>query len=76
MTAGYNTAPLSVFYNTPFYNSVTRQLTIPNVQIIGGSGTVYFVMVHYKTIVVDTTGTTTVNIRLNQVPSAEQVLNC
>ena len=77
MTSSLNTAGLAVYYNTPSYNSVSRQLTVSNVQILGGVGTVYFVIVHYKTIVVDlNTGSTTVNIKLNNAPSVEQVLNC
>ena len=71
------TAPLSVFYSTPAYNSVTKQLVVSNVQVMGGQGTVYFVLVHYKTIVVDhVTGTTTVNIKMNKQPTVEQVINC
>ena len=76
MTESSTTSTLSVHYNTPSYNSVTRQLTINNVQIIGGSGTVYFVLVLYKTIVMGGNNGTTVNIRLNNVPTVEQVLNC
>ena len=70
MTSSSTTNGLSVHYSTPAYNSVSKQLTINGVQILGGSGTVYFVMVHYKTIVVDlNTGTTTVNIKLNHPPT-------
>lgn len=71
------TSPLSVHYTTPTYNTVTKQLTVSNVQIMGGQGIVYFVLVHYKTIVVDpVTGTTTVNIKMNKAPTVEQVINC
>lgn len=45
-------------------------------QIVGNVGTVYFVLVLYKQISALPDGTTSVNIRLNSVPSAEQVLNC
>ena len=77
MTAESTALPISVHYSTPIYNSVTKQLTVNNVQTIGGVGSAYFVLVLYKTIVVDNnTGTTTVNIRLNQAPSVEQILNC
>ena len=77
MTASTTASSLSVHYSTPSYNPVTLQLAISNVQIVGGEGTVYFVLVHYKTIIVDSnSGSTTVNIRLNQAPSVEQVLNC
>ena len=68
---------LSVFYNYPAYNTVSKQLTFSNVQLIGGHGTVYFVLVLYKTIGIDTaTGSTAVNIRMNNVPTVQQVLNC
>jgi len=44
---------------------------------MGGQGIVYFVLVHYKTIIVNhTTGTTTVNIKMNKPPTVEQVINC
>ncbi len=39
-------------------------------------GTVYFVLVLYKQIVTNSDGTFAVNIRLNEPPTAEQVLNC
>jgi hypothetical protein len=39
-------------------------------------GTVYFVLVLYKQISALPDGTTSVNIRMNLAPSAEQVLNC
>ena len=77
MTSSSTTSSISVHYSTPSYNSATKQLTVNNVQVLGGSGTVYFVLVLYKTIVLDSnTGTSTVNIRLNQPPSVEQILNC
>ena len=48
-----------------------------NVQILGGVGTIYFVLIYYKTIIFDSaTGMTTVNIRMNQAPTVEQILNC
>jgi hypothetical protein len=51
-------------------------LTISNIQIVGSVGTVYFVLILYKQITNFNNGTTFVNIRMNQAPSAEQVLNC
>ena len=70
MTDSLTTNGLSVHYNTPEYSPVSKQLTINGVQILGGSGTIYFVMVHYKTIIVDlNNGTTTVNIKLNHAPT-------
>ena len=54
-----------------------KQIIINNVQIIGGTGTIYFLLVFYKEIVVNSTsGHTTVNIRMNQQPTNEQILNC
>ena len=44
---------------------------------MGGVGTVYFVLVLYKQIATNTSSkATTVNIRMNQAPTTEQVLNC
>lgn len=51
-------------------------LTINNVQIVGSVGTIYFILVLYKQISALPDGTTSVNIRMNSAPSAEQVLNC
>lgn len=77
MTSSSLPASLSVFYTTPIYQQATKQLTVKNVQIVGGTGSVYFVLVFYKVIVVDSaSGHTTVNIRMNKEPSVEQVLNC
>ena len=77
MTEASTAAVLAVHYSVPSYNPATLQLIINNLQVVGGEGTVYFVLVHYKTIIVDSSsGSTTVNIRLNQAPSVEQVLNC
>lgn len=68
---------LQVFFDTPDYRAASKQLFVSNIQVIGGTGTVYFVLVFYKEIKIDnSTGHTTVNIRMNKVPSVEQVLNC
>ena len=70
MTSATQTDILTGFYDSPSYNSATKDLTVSNVQILGGVGTIYFVLVYYKTIIFDTTtGTTTVNIRMNQAPT-------
>lgn len=66
---------LSVFFNTPVYDSTTKILTVSNVQILGNVGTVYFVLVLYKQVST-ISGKTFVNIRQNKSPSVEQVLNC
>ena len=66
---------LTVFFNTPTYDSTTKILTISSVQLIGSVGTVYFVLVLYKQIS-RSSGNTFVNIRVNVPPTAEQVLNC
>lgn len=77
MTDSSQASGLSVFYSTPTYNSGMKQIIINNVQIIGGTGTIYFLLVFYKEIVVNSTsGHTTVNIRMNQQPTNEQILNC
>ena len=77
MTSSTTPSSLSVHYNTPSYNSVSKQLTVSEVQLVGGEGAVYFILVQYKTIQINNiTGSTTVSIRMNNDPSAEQVLNC
>ena len=67
---------LQVFFSTPSFNENTLTLTISNVQIIGNVGTVYFALVLYKQISKTATGSTFVNIRMNEVPTAWQVMNC
>jgi hypothetical protein len=77
MTNTSQTSGLSVYFTTPSYNSAQFKLTVTNVQVLGGVGTVYFVLVLYKQISVNaTTKSTTVNIRMNQAPTATQILNC
>lgn len=48
MTDPSQASGLSVFYSTPMYNSGMKQIIIDNVQIIGGAGTIYFLLVFYK----------------------------
>jgi hypothetical protein len=67
---------LSIYFTTPTYNSQTLTLTVANIQFSGSIGTVYFVLVLYKQISNSNNGSTFVNIRMNDAPSAEQVLNC
>lgn len=67
---------LAVYFSTPIFNSNTQILTVSDIQIVGNVGTIYFVLVLYKTISKSSNGTTSVNIRMNEVPSAVQVLNC
>lgn len=49
-------------------------VTISNIRM-SGVGSVYFLLVLYKQIIVQPNGTT-VNIRLNVPPTQEQLLNC
>jgi hypothetical protein len=76
MTSPSQASNLAAYFTTPIYNSHTSVLTVSNVQIVGSIGTVYFILVLYKQISNDGNGTTSVNIRMNYAPSAEQVLNC
>lgn len=70
MTSSSQAAALAAYFTTPTYNSLTNLLSVGNVQIIGGHGTVYFVLILYKQIaVIDTLKSTTVNIRINQPPT-------
>ena len=63
-------AALSAYFTTPTYNSLTNLLSVGSVQIIGGHGTVYFVLILYKQIaVIDALKSATVNIRINQPPT-------
>jgi hypothetical protein len=60
---------VKTYFNTPSYNSLTHVLTVSNIQILGGVGSVYFVLVLYKQI--SSVGSaSTVNIRMNQPPTA------
>jgi hypothetical protein len=70
MTSSSQAAVLSAYFTTPSYNSVSGVLSVNNIQIVGGHGCVYFVLVLYKQIAVDNVlKTTTVNIRMNQPPT-------
>jgi hypothetical protein len=61
---------LSAFFTPPLYNSLTKALTVKNVQIVGGVGSIYFVLVLYKQISVKAlSNETTVNVRMNKPPS-------
>jgi hypothetical protein len=48
MTDSSQPTSLSVFYSTPSFNSAINQLMVNQVQIVGGTGTVYFLLVFYK----------------------------
>lgn len=76
MTAPTQASSLIPYFTAPAYNPLTLVLTLGGVQIVGNVGTVYFALVLYKQIVKYSNGSTVVNIRMNQAPSAEQVLNC
>jgi len=77
MTASSQPASLTAYFTTPSYNSTNFILTLNNVQLVGGVGTVYFVLALYKQISVNLTSkASTVNIRMNKSPTTEQVLNC
>lgn len=70
MTSSSQAAVLSAYFTTPSYNSFNKLLSVGNVQIVGGHGTIYFVLVLYKQIAVNNTlKSTTVNIRMNQPPT-------
>lgn len=60
-------------FEKPTYSN--NRIKVPNVGLAGGVGTVYFLLVLYKQINIDGNNTY-VNIRLNEQPSAEQMLNC
>ncbi len=76
MTESSQTSGLGVFYSTPSYSSTMNQIVVNNVQVIGGVGTVYFILVLYKQIGIDADGRTVVNIRMNKDPTVQQVMNC
>jgi len=44
---------LSAFFTTPSYDSLTKALTVKNIQIVGGVGSIYFILVLYKQISVN-----------------------
>jgi len=70
MTSSSQAAVLSAFFTTPSYNSLSNLLSVGNVQIVGGHGSVYFVLILYKQISVnDTLKSTTFNVRMNQPPT-------
>lgn len=75
MTASTQPSAIYVYFDTPVFDSVTHSVTINNIQMMGGIGSVYFVLVLYKQISINGE-MTSVSIRLNYAPSAEQVLNC
>ena len=61
---------LAAYFTTPSYNYLTTTLTVKNVQIVGGVGSIYFVLVLYKQISVNSiTNETTVNVRINKPPT-------
>lgn len=76
MTSQSQANGLIVYFDSPAFNSTAGVLTVSNVQIVGNVGTVYFALVLYKQIASFSNGSTSVNIRLNYNPTAEQVLNC
>jgi hypothetical protein len=65
---------LSVSYSSPVYNANLGTVTVSNIRM-SGVGSVYFLLVLYKQIVVAPSGTT-VNIRLNVPPTQDQLINC
>lgn len=70
MTSSSQAGVISAYFTTPSYNSLTNILSVGNIQIVGGHGTVYFVLILYKQIAVnDTLKSTTVNVRMNQSPT-------
>ena len=64
---------LSVTFDKPTFSN--NQIKVPNVGLAGGVGTVYLLLVLYKQINIDGNNTY-VNIRMNEQPSEEQMLNC
>lgn len=77
MTSSSQSATLTAYFTTPSYTSSNKVLTLNNVQLVGGVGSIYFVLVLYKQISVNlTTKASTVNVRMNKAPTTEQVLNC
>jgi len=70
MTSSSQPAALTAYFTTPSYNPNNTVLTLSNVQLVGGQGSIYFVLVLYKQISADyTIKATTVNIRMNQMPT-------
>ena len=67
------TANLDVSFDKPSYSN--NKIRVPNVGLAGGVGTVYFLLILYKQINIDGNNTF-VNIRMNEQPSEEQMLNC
>jgi len=75
MSSPSQAASLQVSYSMPVYDAIAHTITISNIAISGGVGSIYFLLVLYKQIVVAPSGTT-VNIRLNVPPTQEQLINC
>ena len=67
------TKSLTVTFDKPTFSN--NMIKVPNVGLAGGVGTVYFLLVLYKQINIDGNNTY-VNIRMNEQPSEEQMLNC
>ena len=77
MTSSSQITALAAYFTNPAYNSSNAILTLNSVQIIGGVGSIYFVLALYKQISVNLTAkVSTVSVRMNKSPTVEQVLNC
>ncbi len=50
MTSPSQASGVSIYFNTPTYDSTSMVLTVSSIQVIGNVGTVYFVLVLYKQI--------------------------
>jgi len=74
MSQIYQANVLSVSYSQPVYDVTHGTITISNIRM-STVGSVYFLLVLYKQIVVTPSGTT-VKIRLNSPPTQDQLINC
>lgn len=74
MTSNSNADNLAVSFDDPVYNQGSATITVSNVGL-SFTGTVYFVLVLYKQVHIDGNNSY-VNIRLNESPNQEQILNC
>ena len=70
-----NPEKLSVSFSQPVYDKANNQIKIHNSKVSGGFGTVYYLLVLFKEINLDGNNSY-VNIRMNEPPSREEMLNC
>ena len=70
-----NPEKLSVSFSQPEYDSSNQRIVIRNSRVLGGYGSVYYLVVLYKEINLDGNNSY-VNIIMNEKPSREQILNC